>query len=166
MTKNYKTEGFTLVETILYVAILSTILVISSMFVGMMLGARVTNQSVLEVEQQAVTVIQEVTQAVRNAEGVVSPAPGNSATSLSLTAGPIVFDLDGGTIRVSENGGPAVELTNSRVIASDLEFHNLSRSGTPGTIRVSFVLTHVNPDGRKEYDFTRTFHTTASLRQP
>ena len=56
------------------------------------------------------------------------------------------------------------DLYNSRVTASNLSFQNLSRTGTPGTIRIQFTLSHINPSGRNEYDFNKTFYGTASLR--
>lgn len=166
MINENENSGFTLVEVVLYLVISSTILMISSFFAFSLFGSRVASQTASEVEQQGIRVTREITQAVRNAEGVVSPNPGNETSFLILGDTTIEFDLSGGSIRVSEGGGPAISLTNSRVIASDLKFQNLSRAGTPGTIRVSFVLTHVNPDGRKEYDFAKTFHNSASLRQP
>jgi len=52
------------------------------------------------------------------------------------------------------------------VTVSGLTFQNLSRSATPGTVRIQFTLTHVNPAGRNEYSFAKTFIGSATLRQP
>jgi hypothetical protein len=112
-----------------------------------------------------------MTQIVRNAESLNAPAQGSSAPSLSLDViavgnDPTVFDFSGGTIRISEGAGLPVALTNTRVIASGLVFQNLSLTGTPGTVRIQFTLTHVNPAGRNEYSFAKTFIGSATLRQP
>lgn len=56
------------------------------------------------------------------------------------------------------------DLINSRVTVSNLTFSNLSRPGTPGTVRIQFTLTHINPEGRQEYNFSKTFYDTATLR--
>jgi Tfp pilus assembly protein PilW len=165
------TMGFTLIELLLYVGISSIILLITSLFLFTLLQSRIKNQTIAEVEQQGLQVLQIITQTARNAEAITSPLPGVSAASLTLdvitaASDPTIFDLSSGAIRIQEGAGAAVPLTNSRVTASALNFQNLSRASTPGTIRISFTLTHVNPEGRNEYSFTKTFYASASLRQP
>lgn len=168
MTKH---RGFTLVELLLYVAIASIIILTTSLFFASLLESRVKNQSIAEVEQQGVYVMQLITQTVRNAALIISPAEGASAGTLSadtITAGnnPTVFDLSAGTIRMKEGAAAVVPLTNTRLSGSGLTFQNLSRTGTPGTIRIQFTLTHLNPEGRYEYAFAKSFTGSATLRQP
>ena len=163
--------GFTLIELLLYVGIASIMLLITSLFLSTLLQSRIKNQTISEVEQQGLQVMQIITQATRNAENISTPSIGASASSLTLEVltganDPTVFDLSGSTISITEGASSAILLTNSRVTASGLTFQNLSRSATPGTVRIQFTLTHVNPEGRNEYDFSRTFYGSASLRQP
>lgn len=162
-------QGFTLIELLLYVAIAGVIMLAISVLLGMLLQSRIKNQTVAEVEQQGLAVMQLITQTARNAEAITSPAVGTSSAALTLDVvtvvnDPTIFDLASGVIRSQEGTGAVVSLTNSRVTASALTFQNLSRPGTPGTIRVQFTLTHGNPSGRNEYDFNKTFYGTASLR--
>lgn len=165
------THGFTLIELLLYVSIASIMLLVTSLFLSTLLQSRIKNQTIAEVEQQGLQVMQIVTQAVRNTDTINSPAQGASAASLSLntyTVGnnPTVFDLSSGTIRIKEGAAAVIPLFNSRLTASALTFQNLSRTSTPGTVRIQFTLTHVNPEGRNEYSFTKTFIGSATLRQP
>lgn len=171
MNKFQTQKGFTLIELLLYVGIAAVILLVSTLFLQTLLESRVKNQTIAEVEQQGLLVMQIITQAVRNADTINSPTTGNSASSLSVntyTAGlnPTLFDLSSGAIRIKEGAGSTIVLTNSRVTASSLNFQNLSRSSTPGIVRISFTLTHINPEGRQEYNFSKTFYASASLRQP
>ena len=164
-------QGFTLIELLLYIAISSVILLVISVFLSTLLESRVKNQTIAEVEQQGVQVMQMITQTLRNADIINSPATGASASSLSVntyTAGnnSTIFDLSGGVIRIKESAGAVVSLNNARVTASALTFQNLSRASTPGTVRISFTLTSVNSSGRNEYNFTKTFTGSATLRQP
>jgi type II secretory pathway pseudopilin PulG len=69
-----------------------------------------------------------------------------------------------GAAAVSEAGGGDVALTNSKVQVSGLTFQNLSRSGTPGIVRVNFVVSRSNPNNRNEYDYQKAFTFSASLR--
>ena len=145
--KSYKlqaNQGFTLIELLLYVSIVGAIVLSIAGFLSLLMQSRVKNQTIAEVEQQGAAVMQVITQAGRNASGI------------DFTN---AYDLSGGIIR--EN---TVALTNFRVVASNLTFQNLSRAGTPGTIRIQFTLTHINPSGRNEYDYNKTFYGSASLR--
>lgn len=164
-------KGFTLIELLLYVAISSVMLLVISFFLQTLLESRIKNQTIAEVEQQGLQVMQLITQTVRNAQAITSPLLGTSASSLTLdvitvVSDPTMFDLSSGAIRITEGAGSPVALTNSRVTASGLTFQNLSRTSTPGIIRIQFTLTHVNPEGRNEYSFTKTFIGSATLRQP
>jgi len=164
-------SGFTLVELLLYVSISSILLLVLSLFLSILLESRVKSQIIAEVDQQGAQVVQIITQAVRNATGVNIPVQGSSASTLSVSTydaglNPTVFDLSGGEIRMTEGVGSVVKLTNTRVTANGLMLTNLSRTGTPGVIRIQFTLTYVNNSGRNEYNYTRTFYASASLRQP
>lgn len=167
----YGFRGFTLVELLLYISISSVILLVSSLFLSSLLESRIKNQTILEVEQQGVRIMQDITQIARNSEEITLPVQGGSGSSITFDVAdagddPIVFDLAGGVIRISKGGGSAISLTNSRVTASNLTFQNLTRTGTPGTIKISFTLSHVNPDGRNEYSYSKTFYSSATLRWP
>ena len=171
MKKLFSKQGLTLIELLLYVSITSIMLLITSLFLLTLLQSRIKNQTIAEVEQQGLQVMQIITQTARNAEAITSPAIGASSSSLTLdvvTGGsdPTIFDLSVGVISIKEGTGSTVPLTNSRITASVLNFQNLSRVNTPGIIRISFTLTHVNPEGRQEYNFSKTFYANASLRQP
>ena len=169
MTQIHIRKGYTLIELLLYVGISAGVLLVSTFFLQAMLESRIKNQTIDEVEQQGLQVIQLITQTIRNAENITSPIIGSSSSSLTLDVSdvvddPTIFDMSSGTIRITEGSGSAISLTNSRVTASSLLFQNLSRLETPGVIRVSFILTHVNVLGRQEYDFSKTFYASASLR--
>lgn len=164
-----KQKAFTLIELLLYLGLAAIMLLVVSIFLALLLQSRIKNQTVAEVEGQGAMVMNLFTQTIRNAEGINSPAAGANAASLSLDAmgvsnDPTVFDLFSAVLRVQEGAGTAVPVTSSRLTASGLNFQNLSRAGTPGTVRVQFTLTHLNPSGKNEYDYSKTFYGSASLR--
>jgi len=162
-------RGFTLVELLLYLGLSSVLIIAISIFLSMLLQARIKNQAIGEVEQQGLQVMQIMTQTIRNASSTNSPTQGASTSSLSLNTtvpanNPTVFDLSSGVIRITEGGGTAEALTNSRIVASGLIFQNLSRLDTPGIIRVQFTLTYKNPNNVSEYNFQKTFIASGTLR--
>lgn len=162
-------SGFTLIELLLYVGIVGAMILTVAAILPVFMQSRIKNQTISEVEQQGTSVMQIITQTVRNAQTVTAPTIGNSASSATLdvvTAGadPTIFDLSGGALRITEGAGSPVALTNLHVTVSGLTFQNLSRTSTPGNLRIQFTITGVNPAGRNEYDFSKTFYGNASLR--
>jgi Tfp pilus assembly protein PilW len=162
-------KGFTLVELLLYVALTTIMVATISTFLFLMLQVRVKSQVINEVEQQGQQAMQRITQVIRNATDITVPtqgASGSSATLVVTPAGnsPTVFDFSAGALRITEGAGSPVVLTNARVAASALTFTNVSRSTASHDLRVQFTLTAVNNSGRNEYDYAKTFTTTAHAR--
>lgn len=165
-----KASGFTLIELLLYIGLLSFMLLGISVFLATLLQSRVKYQTMSEIEQQGAQVMQMMTQSVRNATTISTPLAGASGASLSLAVAapnnPTVFDVSGGVLRMTEGVGSPIPLTNSRVTASGVTFYNLSRTGTPGIVRIEFTLTHVNSAGLNEFDYRKSFGASASKLWP
>lgn len=169
--KFQKNSGYTLIELILYISLSAIMLLAISMTLSTFLESRIKSQVISEVNGEGMQVMQLITQTIRNAKGINSPLIGTSDTSLSLSVidplkDPTIFDLSGGEIRIKEGANPEISLTNiSRVTSSGLLFENLSHALTPGTISVSFTLSHLNPSGKNEYNYSQSFYGSATLRQ-
>jgi Tfp pilus assembly protein PilW len=167
--KKISLQGFTLVEMMLYVAICSFVLISLTTFFSFLISSRIKNETISEVNQGGVQVLQLVTQTIRNAKSVSVPASGTSSSTLSVitlnaSTTPTIFDVASGTVRIKEGGGVYVPLTNSRINVSSLLFKNTSASSTDGgSIDVSFTVSYRNSTGRNEYTFSKTFSGTASF---
>lgn len=164
-------KGFTLVEILLYLAVLSIIVFALSSFLFLAYTSRVRATVIAEVEQQGSQTMSIITQNIRNAVSITAPASGSTAASLTLTEytganSPTVFDQSGDTLRITEGVAAAVNITSNRVVVSNLSFQNLSRPSTPGVVQIKFTLTHINPSNRGEYIYSKDFTSTASLRWP
>jgi Tfp pilus assembly protein PilW len=162
-------KGFTLVELLLYLGLAAAMLLAVSVFLSVIMQSRIKNQTVAEVEQQGWQIMQLMTQTIRNSEAINSPSAGGTASTLSLqqTSAPVnptIFDLSGTTIRITEGTGSPIDLNSTKVEVSALNIENLSRTNTSGNIRIWFTASHINPGSRKEYDYTKTFYGSASLR--
>jgi type II secretory pathway pseudopilin PulG len=162
--------GFTLIELLLYVSVVGTLLIGVVIFAALGIDARVKNQSVSEVNQQGNFAIDYIDQTIRGSNSITAPVAGASGSSLTLvvpTGGlsPTIFDISAGVLRVKEGAAAVVPLTNNKVQVTNLTFTNLSRASTNGIMRVSITLSRVNPNNRNEYDFTKTFIASVTLRQ-
>jgi len=163
-------KGFTLIETLLSLAIFSIAVFVISAFYFESITARVKGQTLIDVETEAQQALMYMTQAIRNSESISSPTQGNNGSNLSLIvpdigSSPTIFSLSGGMITVSEGATTPVYLTSSSTITvTNLMFENLSRDNSPGTVKVSFTASHVNETGRNEYEYSETYYTSATLR--
>ncbi len=162
-------RGFTIVELLLYISISSSILLATFTLLSLSLQSRIKNQAITEVNQQGVQVMNLIRQSIRAAYEVNLPEIGSEDPSLSLAFtneenDPTVFDLADGVIRVTEGAGSAIPLNNSRVIASDLVFQNVTRNNSYGIVRVQFTLSSASQNGRNEYEFSEVFIGSAALR--
>lgn len=164
-----KRKGFTLVEILLYVAVAGSIVFSITILFLTTLDSKTHNRTIAEVEQEGIQVMQNITQTIRNASFISSPSQGTSAAAVSLSVpdsskNPTIFDVSGNTIRVKRGAATAVNLTSSNVIVSGINFSNLTQTGTNGTIRIQFTLTHINPGNKQPYDYSKTFYGSASIR--
>lgn len=165
---NQRQDGYTLIELLLYVALVGAVLTSVTFFFGVTLDARTKNQSILEVNEQGTAVMDIVTQTIRNSNSITVPTIGTSGASLTLVVptgalSPTVFSLSSGAVQIKEGAGALAPLTSSKVQVSSLTFENVSRASTPGSVQVSFVVSRVNPNNRNEYDYQKTFTGTAEL---
>lgn len=163
-------KGFTLIEFILYIGIVGVVLLVAGAIGLNVLFGKAKLMAIEEVSQNARFTIEKIADRVRNANAINSPATSTSASTLSLkmassTQNPTIFDLSGGVIRITEGMGSTVNLTSSEVTITNLQFSNISYSNTPGTLRIELRLKLVNPENRQEYNFEKTFYTTANIRK-
>jgi type II secretory pathway pseudopilin PulG len=163
-------QGYTLIELLLYVAIMGTLLTTVTYFFGTVASARVKDQTVLEVNDQGVALMDYITQTIRNATSITAPTIGTTGSSLTLVVptgalSPTVINAISlpGIIQVKEGAGAAIPLISNDVQVNSLTFKNLSRTGTPGIIQVNFVLARVNPSNMNEFDYQKSFIGTAEV---
>lgn len=96
MTK--KLKSFTLVEILLYIGLAVVIIYSTSTLLITIFQIKAKNQIILEVENQGSDLIQSITQSVRAANSVTSPAPGSAGQSLTLamadpSINPTIYNL-------------------------------------------------------------------------
>ncbi len=161
-------RGFTYVEAIIYLGVVSLLIGTVGALAG--LTARSSGREAVrrEVEEQGRQAMEIMTRTVRNASAIVSPAAASESSSLSVSvdsepASPTVFSFASGAVVATEGAGAAVPLTSANVTASGLSFQNLSRAGTPGTVRISFVLSGATGSSAP-FTYQQTFYGSASLQ--
>ncbi len=164
-----KNQAFTLIESLLYLAIAATMLVAVMGFLTAVLQARVKYQTISEVEQQGAFAMSAITQTLRGAQTINLPNAGSSGSQLSVSGSgfpgnPIVFNNNSGTLTETIGSQSGIALTGPNITLSNLSFSNLSSSGSPGLIRVEFTVSYNSPSAGQEYNYQANFYDSASLR--
>lgn len=164
-----KNTGFTLIELMLYIGIVSIFIVIVFQFVFMFIDARTKNQTISEVENQGAQALNQITQIIRNSQDINSPAKGSSATSLSLDVldpakDPTIIELVSGILRIKEGSGDYINLTNDYITVSNLSFQNVSKNKNKGIIKINFTINFNNPDNLNQFDYEKIFFGGAEIK--
>ena len=165
-------KGFTLLEFILYFALISIVVSTITVFALDVIRTRAKTAVVAEVEQNMRFGLQRILRTVRQASSLnVGASTFDSATgvlSVDMAAAsntPTVFDLSGGALRMKEGSGAAVPLTSSRVVVTSLRF---TRDNLPGnndaiTAALTVAFTSDNPD--RIFAYVATASGTAVIRK-
>lgn len=170
VTKYNTIHGFTLIELLLYVAISSVILLGVVGFFSALLQARIKGQVIAEVDGQGMRAMQIMVRTVRNSTAIDTPPAGRTRTNTwvevpNSSLSPTYFEQTGTALTIAEHvRSQRIPLTNSQVMVSNLAFTNETQSTGTGVLRIQFTLTYVNSTGRNEYDYSKTFTDTVTLR--
>jgi prepilin-type N-terminal cleavage/methylation domain-containing protein len=161
-------RGFTLIEFLIYIAIVSLFLVLVSGFFWNIVFGNIKESSYQEVQQNGRFALTKIIQETKKSTGINSPLPGFSSDTLSLTIAaanlnPTVFKLTNGKLTITKGNGGTYELTSDQVKVSNLQFTNLSYPNTPGTVRIEMTIEYLNPSGRMEYQASINLKSTVSL---
>lgn len=156
-------SGFTLMEMVLYLAIAGVM--IGGILVAMQLvrQGQVSQRVAVEVDQQAGLVLERFTSMVMDADGVTSPAFGQSAVSLTLSDG-TVMNISNGQVILDTPSLGAIALTSSRVLVTSPSFSNLTTSSSADIVQFQFTISSAATSSLQEYGYERTYVTSAQRR--
>lgn len=162
-----KSRGLTLIETIIYAALLSILIgLILGVVFQITEGSKRLNSKVF-VEEEASFLLRKIEWAVGGASLVNTPAASATSTTLSVetasappSENPIVFAMDSGNLTITRGNGSPVVLNSTRVTVQSVEFEHIATSGEkpPG------VSVHITLGGQNPAD-SRSYETTIYLRQ-
>ena len=165
--KKKESLGFTLIEFIIYSALITIIVGMIVLMSVNVMGARARIITRQEVNHNARFVLERMTYEIRRAQSITSPSSGATSSSLTLVDGDgdtRVFDLSAGVLQMTIGSGTPIALTSDSVSATNLEVFNLSYSETPGTVRIEMTIEFVNPLESPGWEFEESFYTTENIR--
>lgn len=139
-------KGFTIIETVMYIGILSMIFAILLPIFYLATTSSIENQlSLTEIEEESF-VRTKINHFISSAQSIETPTAGQLSNFLKLT----LIDSHGTKIEVRENGnfillkqgsGEEEKINSGRVKVSDLRFiHNPSTHSSPDSVSYGFII--------------------------
>ncbi len=157
--------GFSLLEVILFLGILSIILGTAMAVSISTEEARIRQRSIAEVEQRGTQILETVTKSIRRSEAILSPAINQTGSVLALQMTlsgefPTIFapTASGNLLLVEKS--TLFSLLSPQVTVSALQFQNVNGK----SVFVSFDIQAIIPLVKK-VTFSRHFEATATLFQ-
>lgn len=150
-----KNNGFTLIELILYMAIVTIVMGALIPFAWNVIEGSAKSSVEQEVSSQARFVSERIKYEIRNATAINSPIAGASSNVLNLNSSPAtIIDLSSEKTRISKDGGTNYTNLNSNdTSVSGLTFTSYeSTDGKTKHIKFSFTIDDNYAGTRQEYD--------------
>lgn len=168
--KNKHNQGFTLIELILYVGIVSIVVTAAVTFAWNIIYSRVRSQIQVEVNQNMKLVANRIAYEIRTASDIATV----SASTLSLenddlARNPTEVSIASNKIMIgygSAGDCPTTnpcELTSNNIVANSLTFTDLSSTNAKN-VKFSFELSYLNLDNLNEYDSSAQYTTSVTVR--
>lgn len=162
-----KTErGFTFIELILYVAIVTIILSALVPFAWSAIETGVKSAVQQEVNANARYISERIKYEIRNATGINSVAAASISLATSTPAtNPTVIDLLAGNIRIKQGAASAVNLNSANTVINSLTFTNYTSLDNK-TKHIQFVMTVAAffAAARQEYQNSVVIESSAEVR--
>lgn len=167
--KQYFLKGFSLIEFIIYFALIALLLVIFSAIVVNLFLTKIKFNIVDEINQNGRLVLERILKEGGNALAINQPLSGGTANALSLAVvdgakNPTIFDVLNGYLRIKQGASLPVELTSQVVFVEQFIVSNITKAGASGTFRIELSLQPRDTGSKKFYEAQRTFFSTANIR--
>lgn len=157
-------KGFTVIELLIYTAVFAIVLAIS---VDLFFRSKILETQVVEnqeVDRNGRIAFLEMTQTIRGASSVSSPALGVSSADLYLNNNAIRYFVNGNGVLQKTDSGETSSLTSNLVTVENLSFTTRGEVGQQPTVSASFTIkTNTLVFGQANY-ITKTYQTTVQLR--
>lgn len=173
MHKQSSQFGFTLIELILYISLASVLLIGVTSFFSVIKQIDLKNQAVSAVEEQGAFAADLISQRIRDASLVCTPAASASGATLDLdsncsvhTGNEVSFSVNGGgQLTVNEAGATGVLLTDTRTYISSITFTNTTDpTSGPANVTFSFTIQAKSYGPTSEYYYSKTFTGGGTVR--
>ena len=164
-------KGFTLIEILIYIAIIVVFLIVITYFALDILYGKIKSQSQMAVQQNARFATEKVTQEIRQAldinlgDSIFGTNPGRLSLAMPQSEeNPTIFDIVSKALRIYQPAIGTYNLTSSDVEVTNLVFTNLSPADGAKNIKIDLTIKYKNPENKGEIEASCDIQTTVSTR--
>ncbi len=159
--KKQQQAGFSLIEMILYIAIVAIFISGAVLFAWNIMYGRIKSQVQLDVNYNLHFLTQRISYELKNAVSIYSITGSEICLQMAETnRNPTRIYEQNGTLRTAWGGGSTnctsmtndVQLSSDEIAITSISFTNLSQ-GISKNVRFSIGLEAINNSGRQEWDF-------------
>ena len=147
---NMKQKGFTVLETVIYLSILVILLTVFVNFIWEIAYGNLKLENIEEVQENSRFAMEKITRSIQGSLSINGLDASSSSNTLSLHVSdkkkdPVVFDVSGGRLRMTEKGSGPYYITNNRVEVQNINFTNVAYPNTTGAVRVEITVKSKDP---------------------
>ena len=161
--KNYS-RGFTIVELLIYMALLSGFLIITTELFASIMDVKLESEAVSSAEQDGRYILTRLSHDIPQSSSITTPNTlGSTATSLVMIVSGVTYtySVNGENLQLANNlGTNNLNSTESKI--SNVSFQKIGNVGGKETIKLSFTVT--SSSVRNSGPEVRTFNTTVGRR--
>jgi len=160
-------KGFTIVELLISLAIMSVLITILAELFGSILSLRQKSETVSSIAQDSRYILLRLSYDLARSTTIVSPVPGASASTLSLLIDgtSYVYSESGGVLSLSVGGGASSVLNSPSTTLSNFSFSGNQVLGDSQSIGLSFTISPTS-EAINSAPVSRQVTTTLVSRQP
>lgn len=160
MDKHLLYRGFSIMEMVVYIGLLSILLFVLSDILISALDVQLESQSASSIEQDGRYVLAKLLYDIKQAQAIVTPVNiGDTAPTLQITEGgiPYTYSLNNGNL-VLNRSGTIDSLNGFDTTISNLSFQRLGNTGGSNTLQIKFTIASKTkrPSGYEMKDFQIT----------
>lgn len=168
MSNRGNRSGFTLLEFLIYIGIVSVVLVAMVLMTteSILLGAK--SDALVSLHYSARYALDRIGEEIRNAtnineaDSVFGSNPGRlSLVTANPATNPTIIDVSNDAVRITRGANSPTALASIPVRTTQLVFFNRSKTGTPGTVKIILQLSPLHAQQSPPI----TLETSVSLRQ-
>jgi prepilin-type N-terminal cleavage/methylation domain-containing protein len=160
-------DGFTIVELLISLAIMSVLITILAELFGSILSLRQKSETVSSIAQDSRYILLRLSYDLARSSTIVSPVPGASASALSLVIDgtSYIYSESGGVLSLSVGGGASSVLNSPSTSLSNFSFTGNQALGDSQSIGLSFTISPTS-EAINSAPVSRQVTTTLVSRQP
>ena len=178
--KKIKGRGFTLVEFLIYIGMVTFVLISSITFAWILINDQTKSESLAEVNDNGSFILNKISYYTKRVDTIDNQTiydtnPGKLVLNYAsnpqiifdtyqkqVTLGDIAVNIT--KLRMKEGVNPAVDITSDRVDVTNFIITDFSKTGAT-TIKVDLTLETVNPSKSKAYEAQNSWTTSITIRK-